>query len=529
MQKAKHVKPLISGIVIGLLIAILLQPVIGLSGGNLLTHLQRFAEVITDVSGLYVEEVDAEKLVNSAIDGMLKELDPHTVFIPKEDLADVVERFEGHFEGIGIEFIIQNKYPTVVSPIADSPSDRLGLRPGDKIVEIAGQSTYDFTDEQVMSKLRGPRNSVVEIKIERQGEPGLLRFSIRRDKISIYSIPAVFMLDKETGYIKLSRFSRTTDSEFITALQKLEKYGMKKLILDLRYNSGGFLDQAVAVVSKFLQPGQKIVSTKGRIPQANENYFAETDEYHMKDLPLIILINHGSASASEIVAGAIQDWDRGLVVGERSFGKGLVQRQVGLKDGAAIRITVARYFTPSGRLIQRPYKNGYEQYYKDGWSNDDSTTADTAEKYFTDAGRVVYGGGGIRPDVLARADTITSFSASLIRNRLFFEFATQFAGQHPELTKSANKFLQNFSASENELQQFRTLIEARKIDFDLQGWAQDRAFIKLRIKSEIARHLWDSEMYYRVETSGDKQLQNANRLFSRMVDILPMLRQNQKN
>ncbi|KAA3620178.1 MAG: S41 family peptidase [Calditrichaeota bacterium] len=523
MHKQKHVLTLISGIVIGLLMAILLQPVSGLSGGNLLFHLQRFAEVITDVSGLYVEEVDPEKLVNKAIEGMLKELDPHTVFIPKEELADVVERFEGHFEGIGIEFIIQNKYPTVVSPIADSPSDRLGLRPGDRIIEIAGQSTYDFTEEQVMEHLRGPRDSVVEIVIERHGEDQPLPFHIRRAQISIFSILADFMLDEETGYIKLTRFSRTTESEFITALEKLQHDGMKKLILDLRYNGGGFLDQAVAIVSKFLQPGQQIVFTKGRIPQANEEYHAEEIEFHLQDMPLIVLINHGSASASEIVAGAIQDWDRGLVVGERSFGKGLVQRQVGLKDGAAIRVTVARYFTPSGRLIQRSFENGHEQYYKDGWTSTDSVNrADMAsEKYYTEAGRVVFGGGGIRPDVISKADTITSFTASLIRNRVFFEFASDFAAKNPDLKTSPNNFLQNFSVSTNQLMAFRNLVKSKELTIEEPSWELDKAFIKLRIKSEIARNLWDSKIYYLMEAHGDKQLQNAIQLFEKIADILP--------
>ncbi|KAA3662936.1 MAG: S41 family peptidase [Calditrichaeota bacterium] len=522
MQSKKHVLTLFSGIAIGVLFTLIIRPVPGISGGNLLYHLQRFAEVITDISGLYVDEVDAEKLVNSAIDGMLKELDPHTVFIPKDDMQDVVERFEGHFEGIGIEFIIQNKYPTVVSPIADSPSDRLGLRPGDKIVAIDGTSTYEFTDDQVMDRLRGPRGSVVKIDVERRGVPEALHYSIARDKISIYSILADFMLNKEIGYIKLTRFSRTTDEEFISALQRLHEDGMKKLILDLRFNSGGYLDQAVAIVSKFLQPGQKIVFTKGRVPQVNEEYFAEASEYDAQSLPLIVIINHGSASASEIVAGAVQDWDRGLIVGERSFGKGLVQRQVELKDGAAIRVTVARYYTPSGRLIQRSFENGHDQYYKDAWLAEDSSNTESAkkEKYYTEAGRIVFGGGGIHPDVISKADTITSFIASLIRNRTFFEFASEYAAEHQDLQRSEQYFMNDFVVDAPILNQYRQFIEEKKITLDEHAWDQDKEFIRLRIKSEIARNLWNSEKYYEVEALGDKQLQNAMHQFTKIADFL---------
>ncbi len=351
------------GIGVGLATYAMVQPKLALPGGNIYDQLTRFAEVLTDVSRLYVEDVDEEKLVTEAINGMLESLDPHSVYIPEKQLRDVNERFEGHFEGIGIEFVIQNKYPTVVSPIPDSPSDRLGLRPGDKIIEIEGESAFGITEDEVMKKLRGPRGTTVNLTISRIGASQPLHFAITRDRISIYSILAAFMLDDQTGYVKLNRFSRTTDEELTRALQKLESQGMKRLILDLRFNSGGFLDQAVAVANKFIPAGKKIVYTRGRIQQANEDFYASEDPYKT-DMPLIILINHGSASASEIVAGAAQDWDRALIVGERSFGKGLVQNQIPLKDGSAVRITIARYYTPSGRLIQRPYNHGREQYYE---------------------------------------------------------------------------------------------------------------------------------------------------------------------
>ncbi len=511
---------LVLGVFLGAGLTALWAPKIGVSGSNVYQQLTRFAEVLTDVSRLYVEDVDEEKLVTEAINGMLDALDPHSVYIPEKQLRDVNERFEGHFEGIGIEFIIQNKYPTVVSPVPDSPSDRLGLRPGDQIVEIEGVSTYGITEDEVMKKLRGPRGTTVNITVKRLGVEEPLHFAITRDKISIFSVLAAFMIDEQTGYIKLNRFSRTTNEELTRALQKLKKQGMKRLIFDLRFNSGGFLDQAVAVANKFIPAGKKIVYTRGRIPQANEDFYS-TEDPEKTDVPLVILINHGSASASEIVAGAVQDWDRGLIVGERSFGKGLVQNQIPLKDGSAVRITIARYYTPSGRLIQRPYDHGRQEYYQEAWKDEDekAVSDSTHPKFYTAAGRVVYGGGGIRPDVRVKSEKITGFTANLIRNRLFFEYASSYASKHPELAKDARKFVREFETTDAMLQAFQALIKSKKIEFSQEAWDKDLAFIRTRIKSEIARSLWNSEKYYEVEVRYDPQVQAAMKNFQRAVEL----------
>lgn len=519
MRKSnKQYAVFIAGLLSGLALFAFLQPKAAMPGGNVYEQLKRFAEVMTDVSRLYVEDVDAESLVTGAINGMLETLDPHSVYIPEKQLRTVNEQFDGHFDGIGIEFVIQDKYPTVISPVPDSPSDRLGLRPGDKIVEIEGVSTYGISEDEVMRKLRGRRGSVVNITVSRLGADEPLSFSITRDRISIYSLLASFMFDEKTGYIKLTRFSRTTSDELSRALEKLKAQGMQQLILDLRYNSGGLLDQAVSVVNKFIPAGKKIVYTRGRIQQANEDFYASEDP-DKTDIPLIVLLNHGSASASEIVAGAIQDWDRGLVIGERSFGKGLVQSQIALKDGAAVRITIARYYTPSGRLIQRPYDNGREAYYEAAWEDNEDENAsplsgkaiaDTVQpKFFTASGRVVSGGGGIMPDILVRSDKISSFTANLIRKRLFFEFAADYAARHRSLAADPDGFIKHFKTTDDLLASFKSSIINEKVEFSEKAWNQDLKFIKRRIKSEIARSLWSSAKYYEVEVREDQQVLKA--------------------
>ena len=492
---------------------------------NLYQELQRFQEVLNAVSRYYVEDVDNQKLVNGAISGMLETLDPHSVYIPKEQLAEVTEKFEGHFYGIGIEFNIFNKIPTVVSPMPGSPADRLGLRPADQIIAIEGKSTYGFNDEQVGSRLRGPEGTTVRITIRRGNVDEPFEVAITREKISITSVESSFMLDTQTGYVLVSRFAKTTGEELESALGKLEKLGMKQLILDLRGNAGGFLEQAVAVSDKFIDRGKKIVYTRGRIAQANDDFYATEPDKHPR-FPLIVLMNHGSASASEIVAGAVQDWDRGIVVGETSFGKGLVQSQIGLRDGAAVRITTARYYTPSGRLIQRPYDKTLSDYYEEGWDDIDPNAQMDSVKarptYKTSAGRLMYGGGGITPDVPLKWPRPTQFTVDLILKRSFFEFATEFAGRNRQLAGDFAAFRQNWQPSEAVLAEFRRKIEALKIKFDPESWNKDLDFIKLRLKSELALTLWDRQKWYEIEAYGSKQMQEVLRLFPQAQKIAAM-------
>jgi len=485
-------------------------------GGNIYQDLQRFTEVLKNVSQYYVEEVDTEKLVTGAINGMLEKLDPHSVYIPKDQLVDVTERFEGHFYGIGIEFIIQNKILTIVSPISGSPSERLGLRPGDQIVQIEGESTYGITEDDVMKKLKGPQGTNVEVTIRRAGVDEPFKVRITRDKISVYSVLASFMLNEQTGYIHLNRFAKTTADELESSLRSLETQGMKQLILDLRNNSGGYLEQAVAVSDKFIDGNKKLVYTRGRIPQANEDFYSTSEGTHPR-FPLIVLINHGSASASEIVAGAVQDLDRGLVVGETSFGKGLVQSQIPLKDGSAVRVTIAHYFTPSGRVIQRSYDKGLQSYIEEGWDDDDPNAVEdtTVQRpvFHTTSGRSVFGGGGITPDVVMKSERWTLLSAELVGKRIFFEYGADYSATHKQLAADFDSFQKNFVVTDAMLADFRKLINKHNLKFNQASWDKDISFIKSRIKSEIARNLWDSSKYYQVEILSNNQVQEALRLF----------------
>ncbi len=490
--------------------------------GNLYQEMVRFNEVLNAVSRYYVDEVDNHKLIDGAISGMLETLDPHSVLIPKDQLADVTERFEGHFFGIGIEFVMSNKWPAIVAPIADSPSDRLGLRSGDQIIKIEGKTTYGLQENEIIERLRGAQGTKVQITIKRPSLEDPFDVTITRDKISIYSVEPAFLLDQQTGYIRIKRFSKTTSEELEQSLTKLEAQGMKNLILDLRSNPGGFLDEAVSVADKFLERGRKIVYTRGRFPQASDDFYATDDDHHPQ-IPLIILLDHGSASASEIVAGACQDWDRALVVGETSFGKGLVQNQIGLKDGSAIRVTTSKYYTPSGRLIQRPYESGHtddylEEAYDDVDPNAEPDSLKNRPVYKTSSGRLVYGGGGISPDVNLKWQRYTRIFYELVMNRVFFEFAKDYAARNKHLGSDFAAYNAAWTPSERVLAEFRRFAEGmalgKKLKIEQQAWESDLPSITLYLKKEIALYLWDRDKAARIEISNDPQ-------FSEVLRMLP--------
>ena len=345
-------------------------------------------QVLRLVMDNYVEDVDIDDILDGAIVGMLDRLDPHSTYISKEDSDIIAEEFQGEFEGIGIEFAIIEGYITVISPIPETPSDRAGLVAGDKIVRINGESAYKIKQKDVVKKLKGPKGTEVEVTIRRPGEDDF-DVTLVRDKIPINSVIASFMIDDETGYIKLNRFAHKSYDELVESISNLEADGMESLVFDLRNNGGGVLDQAVDIVDIFVEGiGDTIVYTKGRAMGTSYVYKSSSNRNDI-NVPVVVLLNRGSASASEIVAGALQDYDRGIVVGETSFGKGLVQRQFDLRDGSSARITIAEYYTPSGRLIQRPYDEGIDDYYTDLQEDDreqiDTTDTKTRPKYFTRA------------------------------------------------------------------------------------------------------------------------------------------------
>jgi len=494
-------------------------------GSDFFEKWRDFQDMVKIVNTNYVEDVDWEKTMAGAQNGLMEALDPHSVYISSDRMDQINESFRGNFEGIGIEFDIIDNYITVITPIVGSPSDGL-LHPGDQIAKIDGESAFKITRDGVFDKLRGPKGSKVELDIARMGETELIPVSIIRDKIPIYSVLAKFVMEDNTGYILLNRFSSTTSEEMIAAIAELQSQGMERLIIDLRNNSGGYMDEVVKIVDYILPGGEKILSTKGRLKNANEEMFSK-NKASFYNQPIIVMINRGSASASEILAGALQDLDRGIVVGETSFGKGLVQRQYPLRDGSAVRVTVARYYTPSGRLIQRHYEKGdandyYSELYDENYGKD-TTKQEEKPEYKTKMGRTVYGGGGITPDILlADPATISKDLAKVRRkdNRFFFKIASDYALEHPELGEDWTNFRDNFMVDDALMAQvYEKLFAIEDLELDQEKVRADDVTIRYYIKSELASTLWGRNEQYQIRTGMDNQIQEARSYFEKAREI----------
>ncbi len=510
------------GIVIGILIHIVFFD------NKLQGSILKFKDILTYTDKYYVEKVDKQKLVEAAINGMLNKLDPHTVYIPAKQLESVEESFKGEFDGIGIEFQILNDTLTVVAPISGGPSKALGIISGDKIIKINDVSAISINNDQVRNKLRGPIGTKVKLTILRIGTRDPINYEVPRAKIPLYSVDAHFMYNNITGYVSISRFAETTYDELNSALINLKHKGMKQLILDLRGNPGGYLNQAVKISNLFLGDNKIIVYTKGRRKEFDEEYYASKPALY-KNLPLIILVNSGSASASEIVAGAMQDWDRALIVGETTFGKGLVQRQFPLPDNSALRLTVARYYTPSGRLIQRDYKKiqSKKEYYEDAGKNDDipgNNIEHTAEKdsslpeYKTHDGRIVYGGGGITPDYIIVDNNVTVFTSELLKNSIFYQYILSYLGKYKnDILKNYDDnlktFMNYYELSNKDYDNFIDFARQKGIKFNSEDFEKDKEYIGTRLKAEIARSLWNNGGWYQVLLNGDLQFLNSASLF----------------
>ena len=468
--------------------------------------------LLTIVNYAYVDEVDNEKMVEDAIVGMLKELDPHSVYIPEKELKKMNEPLEGNFEGIGIQFNILRDTITVVSPISGGPSEKLGIMSGDKIVKIEGETVagVEIKNSDVQSKLRGKKGTVVNVEIKRRGEKDLIPFAITRDKIPLYSVDAAYMASPTIGYIKVNRFARTTMKEFHTALDTLKKKGAEDLILDLRGNGGGYLQTAFLLADEFLSQGKMIVYTSGD-KQSKEEYKA-TSRGSFETGKLAILVDEGSASASEIVSGAIQDWDRGLVIGRRTFGKGLVQKPFPLPDGSAIRLTTARYYTPTGRSIQRPYEDGKEEYYKEisrRYKSGELMAADSIDfpdslTFYTPNKRLVFGGGGIMPDVFIPLDTSfnSEYNRQLIRRGVYNEFTLTYLDKNRKryLKEYPNieSFKQNFKLTDEFMDDFFKFAEKKNVEKDEEGYEKSKMLIDTQIKALLARNLFDTSAYFEI-------------------------------
>ncbi|MGE5683258.1 MAG: S41 family peptidase, partial [Bacillota bacterium] len=472
---------------IGILLGIEYQRVV--SSDNLRESLRKFEQVLTFTDKNYVDNVDSQKLIEAAITGMLDSLDPHSVYIPPKQMEGVEEQFRGNFEGVGIEFQVVNDTLTVVSPITGGPSEALGIVAGDRIIKIDNKNCIGITTDQVREKLRGPAGSKVTVTIYRPGLRGTNDYVIVRDKIPLYSVDSHFMYDDEVGYLSVSRFSETTTDEIVSALEDLQKKGIKRLVLDLRNNPGGYLNQAVQVADLFIDGNKMIVYTKGRKSEFDEEYHA-SKQYAYEKVPIIVLVNSGSASASEIVSGAIQDWDRGLIIGETSFGKGLVQRQFMLPDNSALRLTISRYYTPSGRLIQRSYKDK-KAYYADVHSRVENDTVNldhniekdsTKPLFKTKGGRTVYGGGGITPDYFVSSTKFTPYSLALRRANLFYLFVLNYMDRHGSEIKNKYKnnldeFVKKFQISDSDLNKFVSFAIDKKVALIKNDFEKDKDII----------------------------------------------------
>jgi carboxyl-terminal processing protease len=505
-----------------------------ISADNIYDQITKFGDVLSYIDKFYVDDVDTGKLTAAAITGMLNTLDPHSIYIPPRQYERVVEEFRGKFEGVGISFRILNDTITVIEPIAGGPSARMGVLSNDRIVKINDTSSVRWTDRQVMRSLRGLKGTKVKISIVRPGVNEELDFVIIRDEISITSIDAAVMITKDIGYVRVNQFKETTDSELEGALQKLQSEGMRKLILDLRDNGGGYLEQAVRMADLFLSGGSNgkpriIVYTKARKRELEETDMAKSGDPYEK-IPLIVLINNASASASEIVAGAIQDWDRGLIVGETSFGKGLVQKQYPLGDGSAFRLTIARYYTPSGRLIQRSYegkdKNEYqmEAFHREEQEGDnlehthDEKPDTSLPRFKTAGGRMVLGGGGITPDYVVKSASLTGLVQTVWRKNLFYDFAkntmdAQGVTLRNTYTHGVEDFKARYDLSDGMMEDFKKFIESKDIKIDEKEYAKDFDFLKARLKAQIAQMLFGFEAYVTVMIDYDNQIQKALTLF----------------
>ena len=462
------------------------------------------------IANLYVDETNENKLVESAIIGMLEGLDPHSTYSNAEEVKKMNEPLQGNFDGIGIQFNMAEDTLFVIQPVSGGPSEKVGIRAGDRIVMVNDTTIagVKMSTEDITRRLKGPKGTKVDVKVVRRGVEELLSFTIERDKIPMYSLDASYMMTPKVGYIKINRFGATTHEEFMEALARLKGQGMHDLILDLQGNGGGYLNAAIDIANEFLGGGELIVYTEGRRNPRRE-FFAKGDGKHQYG-KLIVLVDEFSASASEIVAGAVQDWDRGMVVGRRTFGKGLVQRPIDLPDGSMIRLTVARYYTPAGRCIQKPYES-IEKYNTDlieRYNRGEMMSADSI--HFPDSlkcstlkkGRTVYGGGGIMPDYFVPVDTtlFTKYHSRLSNKGVLLKVHFQLIDTHrDEWSKKYPDyatFNRKFELSDKMMKQLIDEGEKDGVKFDEEQYKKSESLIKLQLKALIARDLWDMNEYY---------------------------------
>ena len=493
------------------------------------------------ITNLYVDKVDENKLVEEAIIRMLAQLDPHSTYNNAEEVKKMNEPLQGNFEGIGVQFQMIEDTLLVIQPVSNGPSEKVGILAGDRIVAVNDSAIagVKMSTEDIMARLRGPKDSEVKLTVVRRGVDDSLFFTVKRDKIPILSLDASYMIQPQTGYIRVNRFGATTAEEFVKALKALQKKGMKDLILDLQGNGGGYLNAAIDLANEFLQQKELIVYTEGRAARRRDFFAQGTGNF--KQGRLVVLVDEYSASASEIVTGAVQDWDRGVVVGRRTFGKGLVQRPLDLPDGSMIRLTVARYYTPSGRCIQKPYDNtanldgrtggegGQEKYNQeltDRFNHGEMIHADSI--HFADSlkvrtkrmERIVYGGGGIMPDFFVPIDTTryTDYHRNLVAKGVVIKGVAKYIEKRRKelqnLYKKFEAFNEKFEIDDEMLAGLRTLADNEKIAFNEEQYSRSLPLIKTQLKALIARDLWDMNEYFQVMNATNSSVDQALKILN---------------
>jgi carboxyl-terminal processing protease len=525
VTKIQHIKT----IGLGLFLAIfLIGPVYTQAQNEVQENQVKFARLLRLVDGYYVDSADVNDLTEKAIVHLLEELDPHSTYISKEEVDKMNEPLKGNFEGIGISFNIYKDTLMVTTVIAEGPSEKVGLLAGDRIIEVDGKNIagIGLKNSDVFDLLRGEKGSKVDLSIARKGESNPLEFTIERDKIPIYSLDASYMLDESTGYIKLNKFSATTTDEFLSAMSDLKQEGIQNLVLDLRNNGGGYLKSAIELADQFLTDDQLIVYTDGTNDPKRD--YKATAKGSFEDGKVVVLVNEGSASASEIVSGAVQDWDRGVIIGRRSFGKGLVQKPFFLNDGSMIRLTTAHYYTPSGRCIQKPYEEGISEYRKDYANrisngemfNADSIHFDDELKHKTLVnGRNVYGGGGVMPDIFVPMDTSSHYAYinNLRRKRVTYNFVLDYVDLHREdMAKQYpdfDRFNDKFEITEENIEQIVAIGIEEGIEKDEESLSYLKDELKRELKALIARDVYSRNDMYKILNEDDDAILKALEVF----------------
>lgn len=498
---------------LGLVLAGILVFSVNMFSQDVNAETRKFNKMLSLIDAMYVDSVDMSSLVETAIVSMLKELDPHSVYISAEEIEKMKEPLEGSFEGIGVQFRIMDDTLLIVGVISGGPSEKVGLLTGDRIIVVDGENIagVKIDNEGVAKRLRGKKGTEVKVEILRRGSKNLLVFNIIRDKIPIYSVDAGYVTEDNIGYIKLNKFAKTTKEELDSVFAMFVKKGVKDIILDLSGNTGGYLDKAVSLCDEFLQKDKIVVYTEG-VKMPRINYKATSDGRFYKG-KLIVIVDEGSASASEIVSGALQDWDRAVIVGRRTFGKGLVQREMPLTDGSAVRLTIARYYTPTGRLIQKSYADGYDEYADDmttrylhgEFLNEDSIAFADSLKFETLVyKKTVYGGGGIMPDAFVPMDTTlrSDFHLELLRKGIIFTYVSKYVDQHRAVlsTKYPNivAFKNNFEITAEMLDELVVLAKEEKINVDslTPATPNQTQYLKMHLKSLIAGDVWENNEFW---------------------------------